>query len=129
MRRYAKSAIVLGCFVALAATICRAESMHVFGIHTWDWGADLDVMSWKTGWVLEAMLADESPNVWGRYVPMRAEGFTIVQRLDYSWESTIPPDPGLYPSFAVNCADNWARPLKKYCRHYMIGNEIDFDFT
>jgi len=116
--------------LALAASLCLGESSHVFGIHTWDWGADLDVMSWQTGWTLEANLAHEWPNVGGRYAPMCAEGFTIVQRLDYSWESTIPPDPSLYATFAQNCATHWAGELKQYCRYYLIGNEVDlFDVT
>jgi len=40
-----------------------------------------------------------------------------------------PAQPDLYAQFAQNCANNWARNLKKYCRYYLIGNEIDFDFT
>ncbi len=43
-------------FVALwllSGSVVRAESMHVFGIHFWDWGANVDVMSHRTGWVVE----------------------------------------------------------------------------
>ena len=43
--------LATGFIVALGVTDAQAESKHVFGIHNWEWGADLDVMSGLTGWV------------------------------------------------------------------------------
>lgn len=105
-----------------------AESVQVFGLHFWDWGADLDVMSRRTGWVVEASASEGYPNVGGRYAPAIAEGFTIVQRLDWSFDcslGTIPRNPSDYPAFAGQCAGNWALPLRNYCRHFVIGNEME----
>lgn len=110
--------------LALPVTI-MAESPHVFGVHNWDWGVNVDVMNFVDGWVTEANLGSESPNVGGRYAPMVAEGFTIIQRLDWKWEETMPVDPANYPVFAAQCANNWANNIKNYCRHYLIGNEVD----
>ena len=105
----------------------RSESAYVFGVHTWDWGADLDVMSWRTGWVVEAHLARDYPNlnVTGRWAPACAEGFTIVQRLDWSWEQSIPLTPAEHDTFAAQCAA-FASRIRQYCRHYSIGNEVEF---
>ncbi len=102
----------------------RAESPHVFGIHFWDWGANLDVMSHRTGWVVEANLGRDSPNVSGRINPATGEGFTIVQRLDWDWDQTVPVSPADQNSFAYQCR-NWANNIKKHCRHYVIGNEME----
>ncbi len=114
--------------LGLVAQAARAESPHVFGIHFWDWGADLDVMSGYPGWVVEANASDGYPNIGGRYAPALAEGFTILQRLDWGFDcdrGTIPVDPADYPVFAQQCADNWAAPLRNYCRHFVIGNEME----
>jgi hypothetical protein len=114
--------------VMLAERHARAESSPVFGIHFWDWGANLDVMSWQPGWVVEANASNGGPNIGGRYDPALAEGFTIIQRLDWSFDcnlGTIPKSASQYPTFAQQCAVNWARPLKNYCRHFLIGNEME----
>ena len=116
---------MVGLVVTITGTQALAESKHVFGIHNWEWGANIDVMSGLTGWNTEADLAGSYPNVGGRYAPMNAEGFTVIQRLDYSWEETVPPSPSGYPAFASNCANRWAANIKPYCRYYLIGNEVD----
>lgn len=109
----------------LLVSTVRAESMHVFGVHNWDWGANIDVMSWKTGWTTESDLSSGYPNVGGRYAPMNGEGFTVIQRLDWTWDDTVPPNPADYPTFASQCANHWAQNIKPYCRYYLIGNEVD----
>lgn len=116
--------------LALCSQIAWCESPHVFGVHFWDWGADLDLMNGQQGWVVEASSSDGYPNIGGRYAPALAEGFTIVQRLD--WEisddcarGTIPVDPADYAPFAQQCAERWALPLRNYCRHFVIGNEME----
>jgi hypothetical protein len=123
--RCARVLAAAGIALILSSQVTRGESMHVFGIHNWDWGANIDVMSWKTGWTTESDLASGSPNVAGRYAPMNAEGFTVIQRLDWTWTNTVPPNPADYPTFASQCANNWARNIKAYCRYYLIGNEVD----
>lgn len=113
--------------LAVAAPHAKAESGQVFGIHFWDWGANVDVMSHQTGWVVEANAIHNAggPNVGGRYMPAAAEGFTILQRLDYEWEQTIPLTPSEQDTFASECA-SWANQIKHLCRHYSIGNEVEF---
>lgn len=119
--------------VGAASTIspasARAESMHVFGIHFWDWGANVDVMSHRTGWVVEcnALHTGAMPNVSGRYEPAVAEGFTILQRLDWgdTLETLMPVTEADQNTFAQRCG-NWANALKNYCRVYSISNENEF---
>lgn len=111
--------------LASSAKSLRAESMYVYGVHDWGWGVNVDVMNWLTGWVTEACMAYDRPNVFGRYEPMAGEGFSIIQRLEWYPYKPIPPDPADYPTFASQCANNWAQELKKFCRHYSIGNEVD----
>ncbi len=113
--------------VAMFACAARGESMHPFGIHFWDWGANVDVQSHRTGWVVEANATSGSPgpNVGGRYKPATAQGYTVLQRLDWKWEQTIPLTPAEQDIFAQECA-NWASAIKNYCRTYSIGNEVEF---
>jgi hypothetical protein len=127
-RRPLALSLVAGLVLAFAGpTRSPAESMYVFGIHTWDWGADLDVMSWRTGWVVEASLAGDygTANVDGRWAPACAEGFTIIQRLDWSWDQSIPLTATEHDVFAAQCA-GFAGRIKRYCRFYSIGNEVEF---
>jgi len=126
MSRTGLAAALAACVsMAVYPAICGAESMYVYGIHNWNWGANIDVMSGLTGWCTEADLSRSGPNVGGRYAPMNAEGFTVVQRLDWEWGETIPLNPADYATFANNCRYHWARNIKDYCRHYSIGNEVD----
>lgn len=127
MRRIPCPSAILAIAAAVlvsSASAARAESKHVFGIHAWDWGADLTVMSQHTGWDVEPNLASDNPNVGGRIRPAVGEGFTIIQRLDYKWEETIPANPAMYPTFASQCA-TFAGKVKKYVRYYCIANEMD----
>jgi len=103
----------------------RAESKQVFGIHSWDWGAHIDVMSNRTGWCVEAnATATDSVDV-NRHKWASGEGFTVLQRLDWKWEQTIPLTAAEQDEFAVQCG-NWANAVKRYTRHYSIGNEVEF---
>jgi len=121
-------ALLCGLMVAAVPARARAESVHVFGIHFFDWGASVDVMSHRTGWVVEANITSEGgwPNVGGRYEPAAAQGFTIIQRLDWSWELAVPLTEPEQNLFAQQCRNNWARHIKHCCRHYSIGNEVEF---
>lgn len=124
--RFFTATLVTG--LSLGAGIpAMAESKHVFGIAFWDWGANVDIMAHRTGWVVEAngTQGNAQPNVGGRYEPATAQGFTILQRLDYSFEQTIPLDGPTQDIFANQCG-NWANKIKKFCRHYSIGNEVEF---
>lgn len=117
--------------IALSLLVCtgavRAESKHIFGIHFFGWGAAVDVMSHRTGWCVEANATHggASPDVGGRYKPATAQGFTLLQRLDWKWEQTIPLEPANHDAFAAECA-SWASKIKNYCRTYSIGNEVEF---
>lgn len=111
--------------LAAVAAPAHAESKQVFGIHFFDWGANVDVMSHRTGWVLEAGLGRDSPNVGGRHKPAAAQGFTIIQRLDWDWEQTVPLNEADQNIFATQCA-SYASKIRRYCRHYSIGNEVEF---
>jgi len=101
-----------------------AESRHVFGIHFWDAGANVDVMSHEGGWDVEANLGKDWIST-TRYEDIVGEGFTIVQRLDWTWSQTVPVTPAEQDTFADQCRTNWARRIKPYCRHYCIGNEME----
>lgn len=102
-----------------------AESKQVFGIHSWDWGANVDVMSNRTGWCVEAnVTANDSADV-NRHKWASGEGFTLMQRLDWKWEQTIPLTGPEQDQFAIQCR-NWANAIKRYTRHYSIGNEVEF---
>ncbi len=124
LRRSAAVGLVL--FLAAGVSL-RAESAHVFGIHFWDWGAGPDVMSQRTGWVVEAAAIGDgsAPNVSGRYNPATGGGFTVLQRLDWRWDQTIPLLPADQDVFAQQCA-SWASAIRHHCRHYSIGNEVEF---
>lgn len=120
--------------VAVAASLgwistVRGESQHVFGIHFWDWGANVDVMSHRTGWVVEmsALQGGAMPNIGGRYEPAVAEGFTILQRLDWGdqLDTVMAVTEADQNTFAQRCGQ-WANALKNYCRVYTIGNEMEF---
>jgi hypothetical protein len=120
----------IGVCVALlcSGAALRADSMHVFGIHFFDWGAAVDVMSHRTGWVVEANITSDGsgPHIGGRYEPAVAQGFTILQRLDWSWELAVPHSEAEQEVFADQIRHNWVRHIKPYCRHYSIGNEVEF---
>lgn len=105
----------------------RGESAHVFGVHSWDWAANIEVMNHRTGWVVEASLAGSTPEISGMVRPIVGESFTLIQRLDWTWEQTVPLNstPADQDVFAQQCA-NWARQIRKYCRYYAIGNEMEF---
>lgn len=116
----------------IGASAAHAESMHVFGIHHFGWGANsndntgVDVMNHRTGWALEFGLTGGGglPDVAGRHRAATANGFTIIQRLDWTGEYTVPITESEQNQFAQQCA-NWATMLQKYCRHYLIGNEME----
>lgn len=114
--------------VVFAAGPLLAESPHIFGLHSWDWAANIEVMSHRGGWAFESNLSDQSPDVNGSMRPITGESFTLMQRLDWSWEQTVPlnSSPADQDTFAQQCAVNWAREIKKYCRYYCIGNEMEF---
>ncbi|GMU21925.1 MAG: hypothetical protein AMXMBFR13_20130 [Phycisphaerae bacterium] len=123
-----KMPLLLACGLVAATAVPHtlAESKHVFGIHFFDWGSNVDVMSHRTGWCVEANAThDGGPNVGGRQRPATAQGYTLIQRLDWKWEQTIPLGEADQNTFAGQCRD-WARQIKKYCRHYSIGNEVEF---
>jgi len=109
-------------------TAALAESHHVFGIHFWDYGANVDVMSHEGGWGVEANLGSDGVNT-SRYEDIVGEGFTVVQRLDWKWDQTVPTTSAEQDAFASQCRNNWANKIKKYCRHYCIGNEMEFFVT
>ncbi len=110
----------------LVPNALQAESKHIFGVHFFDWGMAVDVMSHRTGWVVEANATDGGgPNVGGRYKPATAQGFTVLQRLDWRWEQTVPLNTADQDAFASQCG-NWANQIKNYCRTYSIGNEVEF---
>jgi hypothetical protein len=111
-----------------AGTGVVAESTHLFGVHSWDWAANLETMSHRTGWVVEANLSNQSPDPNGTARPITGESFTLIQRLDWTWEQTVPLNtaPADQDTFAQQCAIGWARQIKKYCRYYAIGNEMEF---
>lgn len=106
----------------------QAESAHPFGVHSWDWAANLEVMSHRTGWVVEANLSHQPPDLNGMARPITGESFTLIQRLDWTWEQTVPLNtaPADQNTFAQQCGTGWARQIKKYCRYYAIGNEMEF---
>jgi hypothetical protein len=115
--------------LAAGSSRARGESAHVFGIHFHGWGANADVMSHRTGWSLEYSDSDSGPNVAGRIQPLLAEGFTLIQRLDWNRlyngsYRTVPIDPIGRLGFANECA-GWALQIKDYCRHYVLGNEME----
>lgn len=128
-RQLLAKAVAIAAGLAVLADTARAESMHVFGIHFWDWGANVDVMSHRTGWVVEcnALHTGAMPNVGGRYEPAVAEGFTILQRLDWgdTLETVMPVTGADQDTFAQRCGQ-WANALKNYCRVYSISNENEF---
>jgi hypothetical protein len=119
-------AAVGGTFSAGSGVV--AESTHLFGVHSWDWAANLETMSHRTGWVVEANLSNQSPDPNGTARPITGESFTLIQRLDWTWEQTVPLNtaPADQDTFAQQCAIGWARQIKKYCRYYAIGNEMEF---
>jgi hypothetical protein len=129
--RFRNDVPLLVCVVGLllGTSAVRAESKHVFGIHFWDWGANVDVMSHRTGWVVEcnALEGGAMPNVGGRYEPAVAEGFTVLQRLDWgnTLETIMAVTEADQNTFAQRCGQ-WANALKNYCRVYTIGNEMEF---
>lgn len=116
-------------FLLVAAGNLRAESKHIFGIHFWDWGASVDVMSQRTGWVVEyqSLKNGGGPNIGGRTAPATAQGFTIIQRLDWgdTLETVMPVTEADQDTFAQRCG-SWANDIKQYCRTYTIGNEMEF---
>lgn len=121
-----RSQIVVTCIIALLATdgAVRGESKYIFGIHHWGRGANVDVMSHETGWLLEFNLSGSNPNIIGRIQPGVGEGFTLIQRLDWNEEYTVPVTEADRLTFANDCA-RWAGHLKKFCRYYLIGNEME----
>jgi hypothetical protein len=121
-------AILFATLYLLPLSTVQAESMHVFGIHFWDWGANVDVMSHRTGWVVQQASLSEGamPDVGGHYEPAVAEGFTILQRLDWGDMGNIMPiTEADQNTFAQRCGQ-WANALKHVCRTYTIANEVDF---
>lgn len=122
--------VVLSFTAALACGVSTAmgESQRVFGTHFWDYGANVDVMSHEGGWDVEANLGRDGANA-SRYEDITGEGFTIIQRLDWSWELTVPTTAAEQDQFASQCRINWANKIKKYCRYYCIGNEMEFFVT
>ena len=108
---------------AVLATAITAESIYFPGIHYWSTGADRDIMAWHTGWDVEANLATDAIDL-ARYDGITGEGFTIIQRLDYKWDETVPNSPAEYSMFAGQCA-SYANAIKDYCHIYSIGNEIE----
>lgn len=103
----------------------RAESAHVFGLHWWAAGANLDTMSHRTGWIVEFSTADLTPNPQTLHRGATGESFTMVQRLDWH-DGTVPISPSEQDGFATQCR-YWASQIKDYCRHYVIGNEMELD--
>lgn len=126
---FQRAVLLFAVLCLLSGSIVKAESMHVFGIHFWDWGANVDVMSHRTGWVVEmnALQGGGMPNIGGRYEPAVAEGFTILQRLDWgnTLDTVMPVTEADQNTFAQRCG-NWANALKNYCGVYSIGNEMEF---
>ena len=119
---------LLAVSVLWANSTAHAESKHVFGIAFFGGGANVDVFSHRTGWVTEANTTHGGarPNVGHRYRGSTGQALTMIQRLDWKWEQTIPLKEPDMDQFADDCANNWARQIKKYCRHYSIGNEVEF---
>jgi hypothetical protein len=117
---------VAALIVVLSAGILRAESPHIFGLHSWDWAANIEVMSHRSGWSFEANLSHQTPDVNGSMKPMTGESFTVMQRLDWTWDQTVPlnSSPVDQDTFAQQCGF-WASQIKKYCRYYCIGNEME----
>lgn len=115
--------VLMGC-ASIVPDLAWAESKHVFGIHGWGRGANVDVMSHETGWLVEYALSRESPNLIGRIQPGVGEGFTLIQRLDWNDESTVPLTEEDRQTFAGHCA-RWATQLRRYGRHYLLGNEME----
>jgi hypothetical protein len=49
----------------------------------------------------------------------------VIQRLDFSDQSTMPVTPADRAEFAQDCA-RWVNDLHPYCRHFLLGNEMEF---
>lgn len=124
--RNAAGKVTVAVLLGLAGQL-RGESVHPFGGHFWGAGMNVDILSHRTGWVVEANVTHGGamPDVTNRYNRPTGEGMTILQRLDWKWEQTIPLDAPDQDAFAAQCA-NWANAIKGHCRTYSIGNEVEF---
>jgi len=120
MRRHL---ILLALLASLTGAPARSESVYFPGVHNWAKGAFRDVMAWHTGWVTQFSDAGMAPNI-QTYNDICGEGFTIIQRLDYGGDETVPENPADYTLFAAQCG-NFANDIKDYCHIYTIGNEVD----
>lgn len=118
------TAAILG--LGMAVRPAGAESKHVFGIHFWKRGANVDVMSHETGWVVFADVLEGGGQPNNTLVEEAlGESFTAIQRLDWSWGQTVPKTQAEQNTFASNCG-SFADKIKRRCRHYLIGNEVEF---
>ena len=114
----------LAASVALAP-LCRAESPHVYGFHSWTPGCDIDVMNGKTGWYVFYETIGHDVNL-PRLIQAKGEGFTVIMGMFDNWENEIPLDRANWPAFAARCAE-LADQARDYCHIFHLDNEMEGD--
>jgi len=108
--------LCLSCVISSAA----ADSMYVYGFHSWAPGADLLVMNGKTGYhVMYESINHDPP--YSQMVRAHAEGFTPILGM---FDDHTPVHPSEVEQFARKCGA-YAEKARHLCHIYHIGNEMD----
>ncbi len=121
-------AVAVLLFVCIVAVAAAEEPIHIYGIHSWGFGAN-GIMSGKRGWSVEVINTDPFA-----YDPtpsdiqnVRNENFEVIIRINKIFGETVPKNSSEWDSFAQQCADKVSL-YKEHCHIWIIGNEMNADF-
>ncbi|MFH0793480.1 MAG: hypothetical protein V2A74_05545 [bacterium] len=131
MLRIEIPALLFVAFCALtggAAAQTTTDARHIYGIHSWGNGAN-GLLNGKTGWTVEVVNTDYWPYdlTVTQAQQLRAEGWTLVIRINKFFGKTVPVNSGEFNAFAVACADK-VTSFSAYCHTWIIGNEMNASF-
>lgn len=114
--------------LSVCAIIGAADSMFIYGIHSWGDGSS-GLMNGRGGWSVEVVNTDYF--AWD-FTPEQAqrlknEGFTLILRINKFFGQTIPSSTSQYDAFALAVSDKaWA--FRNYTSRFIIGNEMNASF-
>jgi len=125
MRHLVRAALL---FIYLQSLCIAADSIYIYGIHSWSDGAS-GIMNGRGGWSVEVVNTDYF--AWdfttAQAQRLNNEGFTLILRINKYFGQTIPAYDTQFDAFAQAVADK-AWTFRNYTSRFIIGNEMNASF-
>jgi len=125
MRHLVQAALL---FIFLHPLCLAADSIYIYGIHSWSDGAS-GLMNGRGGWSVEVVNTDyfQWDFTTEQAQRLKNEGFTLILRINKYFGHTIPASETQFDAFAQAVADK-AWTFRNYTSRFIIGNEMNASF-